>query len=380
MSDIIDEIDALVDEQLSGYSQRTGYDYNASQDRCWHCGEDWHGLKITARMEEMRRAYQQESRRLEYLGEGETGYAESVIDPDYRYADDDSEVICPGSGFIGPWATKRQIERMRSSELSYLDVGWIQHQGDPSVAQAMQRYAFPQRYVFGASLPGESIQSSPYVHWRESGDRGIASTSRTAPRIRNNPFARRPYLEPRQLVRGDVVVMTVGGERRHVSVVVDIVERDDGTTSFLAEDPRYSTRAQQLRDALARERDSAREAAIRGVEAPNVIIDEGRPYRYGEDFSFAGQTIPPELQFPREGPYAASRSLIRMQDAINRLRDLGVLEGPLTVRRWLTGDPEPDTRTPQERALPRPSTTPPMWAVDAGRQRRTRTNSRRRHR
>ncbi|ORI13449.1 hypothetical protein [Rhodococcus sp. 1168] len=37
----------------------------------------------------------------------------------------------------------------------------------------------------------------------------------------------------------------------------------------------------------------------------------------------------------------------------------------------VTGDvPEPDTRTPQQRALPQPSTTPPMWAHDPTRSRR----------
>lgn len=82
MSDIIDKIDALVDEQLSAYDSRSGYDHNVNQERCWHCGREWHGLKITARMESMA--------------------AQVAYDEDYRYADDDSEVLCPGSGFIGP--------------------------------------------------------------------------------------------------------------------------------------------------------------------------------------------------------------------------------------------------------------------------------------
>ncbi len=339
MTDIVDEIDALVDEQLSGFSQRTGYDYNASQDRCWHCGEDWHGLKITARMEEMRRAYQQEARRLEYLDEGETGYAESVIDPDYRYADDDSEVLCPGSNFIGPWATKRQIERMRSSELSYLDVGWIQPQGDPSVVNAMRRYGFPQRYHLGVGPSGEPI---------------------------------RPFAPSRQLRIGDRVGFESSNGFRQELVVVDVVE-SGFTTEYITEDPRFSARAQQLRDALAREQALAREAAIRGAEASQVVIDEGRPYRYGEDFSFADQGFPPEVQFPREWP-----------DFAGALRRILEMANPFDPAAWIMtvgdSDPEPDTRTPQERALPRPSTTPPMWAVDTGRQRRTHTNSRRRHR
>ena len=82
MSDIIDKIDALVDEQLSAYDSRSGYDHNVNQERCCHCGREWHGLKITARMESMA--------------------AQVAYDEDYRYADDDSEVLCPGSSFIGP--------------------------------------------------------------------------------------------------------------------------------------------------------------------------------------------------------------------------------------------------------------------------------------
>ncbi|WP_192711886.1 hypothetical protein [Rhodococcus sp. OAS809] len=344
MTDIIDEIDALVDEQLSGYSQRTGYDYNASQDRCWHCGEDWHGLKITARMEEMRRAYQQESRRLEYLGEGETGYAESVIDPDYRYADDDSEVLCPGSGFIGPWATKRQIERMRAARIlgdAPSRPYYRFNDGNPWTLDALRdvrsRYTFPQRYHLGVGPSGEPI---------------------------------RPIAPSRQLRIGDRVGFESSNGFRQEVVVVDVVE-SGFTTEYITEDPRFSARAQQLRDALDREHRLAREEATRGGEASQVIIDEGRPYRYGEDFSFADPAIPPEMQFPREWP-----------DFASALRRILEMPNPFDPSAWniTVGDPEPDTRTPQERALPRPSTTPPMWAVDAGRQRRTRTNSRRRHR
>lgn len=286
---IIDEIDALVDEQLSGYHARSGYDYNVNQDRCWHCGEDWHGLRITVRMEEMRDAFWSGCR-CDLCQQDSDG-----VDPDYSYATDDSEVLCPGSDFIGPWATKRQIERMRTAR-------------------------------FLGDAP-----SNPWIQLRSPGDPLIESVEgplyslAALQQIRDATYA---YAFPQRVVLGL-----------------------DGSSS----------------------------AEVRVREASRAIVDEGRPYRYGEDFSFAGPTIPPEMQFPREGPYAVSRLFNRMQHAINRLRDLGVLDEPLTVRRWLTGDPEPDTRTPQERALPRPSTTPPMWAVDAGRQRRTRTNSRGRH-
>ncbi|NKV08519.1 hypothetical protein GS892_19330, partial [Rhodococcus hoagii] len=93
--DIIDDIDALVDEQMAGGEPIGGYDYDdPGFPDCPHCGEGWHGLKITARMREMRWG--------------------GAFDEDYRYAEDDSEVLCPGSDFIGPWATPHQLERIRN--------------------------------------------------------------------------------------------------------------------------------------------------------------------------------------------------------------------------------------------------------------------------
>ncbi|WP_280195936.1 hypothetical protein [Nocardia farcinica] len=79
--DIVDAIDELVDWQLQ--KTPSGYDHNINQEKCPHpwCDADWHGLAITARMRAMRRA----------------GY----VDPDYRYAADDSEILCPGSDFVG---------------------------------------------------------------------------------------------------------------------------------------------------------------------------------------------------------------------------------------------------------------------------------------
>jgi hypothetical protein len=80
--DIVDRIDELVNDQLANYDNRSGYDHNINEQACPHCGREWHGLKITARIESMRitRCY----------------------DEGYRYADDDSEVLCEGSEFIGP--------------------------------------------------------------------------------------------------------------------------------------------------------------------------------------------------------------------------------------------------------------------------------------
>ncbi|NKW61729.1 hypothetical protein GS931_17435 [Rhodococcus hoagii] len=53
--DIIDAIDALVDEQMAGGEPIGGYDWSdPNYPQCPHCGDDWHGLKITRRMRDMR--------------------------------------------------------------------------------------------------------------------------------------------------------------------------------------------------------------------------------------------------------------------------------------------------------------------------------------
>jgi hypothetical protein len=68
-----DQISDLVDWQLGGgEAKRT-----ERLRMCPDCTEQWHGLAITERMQQMRRQ----------------GY----LDEDYRYCDDDSPVICPGS-------------------------------------------------------------------------------------------------------------------------------------------------------------------------------------------------------------------------------------------------------------------------------------------
>lgn len=88
MTDIIDRIDALVDEQLNageapgGYEEYGVADPDPDYPRCPHCGRHWHGLRITSRIAIM--------------------YGHRAYDPDYRVDEDDSEILCEGSEFIGP--------------------------------------------------------------------------------------------------------------------------------------------------------------------------------------------------------------------------------------------------------------------------------------
>ena len=84
---IIDTIDTLVDDQLA---EGPHDDYNVNRyDKCGHCGRDWHGLRITTRIEHMR--------------------IRGVYDENYRTDTDTSPVLCEGSAFIGPQALPDRI-------------------------------------------------------------------------------------------------------------------------------------------------------------------------------------------------------------------------------------------------------------------------------
>lgn len=83
MTDLIDRIDALVDEQMADGEPANGYDFgDPDYPGCPHCHRQWHGLRITKRIESMR-----------WSGE---------FDPEYSYTEDESPVLCEGSEFIGP--------------------------------------------------------------------------------------------------------------------------------------------------------------------------------------------------------------------------------------------------------------------------------------
>ncbi|WP_094980329.1 hypothetical protein [Rhodococcus pyridinivorans] len=117
--DIIDEIDALVDEQLSRYDERSGYDHNVGIDKCPHCDGEWHGLPITERVRAMRAYYC-----------GCPACADQL--DQYRVDEDDSPIWCPGSEFIGPWANPTQLRRIREGVTD--SERWI------TVAEARERF------------------------------------------------------------------------------------------------------------------------------------------------------------------------------------------------------------------------------------------------
>lgn len=128
MSDIIADIDALIDEQLEAGEPINGYDYGDPQHpKCSHCHRDWHGLAITERIERLRDDWQRAQNRNSFgcgcfvcvsvFGDREVDQdaldaAARALD-EYRYATDDSEILCPGSDFIGPWATASELKKIR---------------------------------------------------------------------------------------------------------------------------------------------------------------------------------------------------------------------------------------------------------------------------
>ncbi|MBF6062829.1 hypothetical protein IU500_13390 [Nocardia terpenica] len=79
--DVVDAIDALVDEQLAAGPDR------GAADRCPHCPEGWHALPITAAMLTMM---------LCECSDCERDLAQ------HDYAADTTRILCPGSDFIGP--------------------------------------------------------------------------------------------------------------------------------------------------------------------------------------------------------------------------------------------------------------------------------------
>ncbi|MFD3594371.1 hypothetical protein ACFWU5_16730 [Nocardia sp. NPDC058640] len=126
--DIVDAIDELVDWQMSQHGQRSGYDHNVNQATCPHawCDADWHGLAITRRMQQMRRR--------------------GLVDPEYVYADDDSDVLCPGSEFAGEFTPP-------AIPTGYGDGGWI-----------APAFEFPRTY-YGGLLRRPNL-TAPWAMWQ----------------------------------------------------------------------------------------------------------------------------------------------------------------------------------------------------------------------
>ncbi|OZE04349.1 hypothetical protein CH249_25790 [Rhodococcus sp. 05-2255-3B1] len=151
-TDIIDQIDALVDEQLANYNNRSGYDHNINQERC-RCGRDWHGLPITQRIDSMR-----------WCGE---------FDPDYVFAEDDSPVMCVGSNTPGPWRQIGMWQLPDSPLLQWLDTEAMAVRSQRAVSSYMDRLR--ERMDSDYRMPAPPNRSG--VNFAEGGVVSISSSN-----------------------------------------------------------------------------------------------------------------------------------------------------------------------------------------------------------
>ena len=198
MSDIVDDIDALVDEQLEGGPVD---DYNADRyDRCPHCDRHRHGLKITERVAHM--------------------YSWGEFDKDYRAADDNSRVLCEGSDFIGP---------MPSENNPYVEANqWARNAA--ALGPDWRTLATHPPAYRGWGI-GMRAGAPYYVSAEQAADRvnaSIAALNAASETLRDQADANREAMRTR--VEGRRVAFTVGD--RTITGVVTRVEgfREDGFT------------------------------------------------------------------------------------------------------------------------------------------------------
>lgn len=270
---LLDRIDALVDEQLDGGEPETGYDFDDPDfPGCPHCNRDWHGLAITERIERMRQY--------------------GMFDVNYKYAEDDSPVLCPGSDFIGPWATPNQLETIRQ-----------------------------YRYL------GVTPTTPPWIRYRSSRDEAMEPA--------------RMAHDPRDLITHempDVLRYALAARNGRESLLLEILR---GNLAALYPEGMWSL-PPAPEDPFVPEEWS-------GVPPIRVSWGDPAPMTRESRFECTVRGVFPDLEIIDETHIRVS------------------LPGGVV----LAEIPEVPS-TPQERALPRPSSTPPMWAVDVNRSRRRR--------
>lgn len=115
-----------------------------------------------------------------------------------------------------------------------------------------------------------------------------------------------------------------------------------------------------------------------GIEVSTPLANGGGDYARTEG-DVDGPTRTVEIyaeEPPTIGDWQPVEPWQRLTDVMRRAAEtlnqigLGIADGLTQAGRPFTADPEPET--PQQRALPRPSTTPPMWAHQPNRNRRRR--------
>lgn len=355
--DVLDAIDALVDEQMAGGEPIGGYDYgDPDYPSCPHCSRGWHGLAITQRIERMR-----------WTGE---------MDEDYRYAEDDSPVLCPGSEFIGPVATPDQLHWMRQDDETkkLFPDGHIPTANELISATWHLGFHLESPYFM---LPGPSRSVL------QEALRGALRRDHSAWSIQVGDDTERNDQAPRpDIARGELRTRLADAyflERARVRQG----GRAAGQQSRAAYE--WSTSINDGDRVAFVDRNGVRYEGIAHVE--NTVVDEERPWISRTAINLEQvTTVPSEVRGVTVGPEIYDEAIDPMHSARNRIAEFQnqlaaiAADAELTFdsRMWLPGDrvPAPAAETPQQRALPRPSTTPPMWANDPARTRRNRNRSR----
>lgn len=346
-SQILDAIDELVDEQMANFDNRSGYNHNVNQIECRICGEDSHSLAVTQRMREMRSRFRET---INYYEDADDRVDQSVVDQlnAYSYAEDDSPIYCPGGDFIGPWAMPSQLRSMRY---------WAER----------LRAAEEVRERINASAPLSSpTLQRPYAY----GGGGAAA------HVDAGAWARMLGVPP------EMLFPRRGGDFRYYEHFAPPVRprwwRCEDIRELNAHmQERYGRPRSVGFGGYARRMPDARQVflIVRGDEVELHQAPEGHFVRYADP---QGGTVPQWMEIFAVRPPNAGEWVEMGEPLAEWERELlsrgfarvGHIAGTLPT------SVVHDEMSPRQRALPRPSTTPPMWAVDPSRQRR---NNRRRN-
>ncbi|APE10779.1 hypothetical protein BO226_17555 [Rhodococcus sp. 2G] len=252
---IIDEIDALVDEQMAGGEPVGGYDYgDPDYPRCPHCYDDWHGLPITERVREMR---------IFYCG---CGACVAQLER-YRTDEDDSPIWCPGSEFIGPWANQAQLRRIREGMTS---VEW------------------------GPALGTWTLDSLEITRRSTVGNAAIAAVQSFAQSVAGLPYVWTSYdAEDGEREDFRVYMLRANGERTEIGVIDD--EVTTSTDEFGREVYSFTVQAQRVAENLGGVAASVSEAMARLRCRFDDISTSARLLLFGDLTEAA-----PELPTPQE--------------------------------------------------------------------------------
>ena len=212
------DVDSYIDAQLRAGPQNQDSFRGQYQRKCRWCPEPWHGLPITKRMREMRQNPY-----------GHDEFGQPIMDPNYRYDEDQSDWVCPGSDYHGPetanrsWRTPRGAApfQFRSEERNPprvwrfkppydnwdvdLEQIWL-YSSDPGVEpRSICRATFKVRDPI--RMPPEMMGSMSHPWWRDvvlfAHNHQAGAIAEMRPIVFEYEDVRLRFESPRSMQRGD---------------------------------------------------------------------------------------------------------------------------------------------------------------------------------